>query len=124
MQTECGSAEQWQRATTLAWIKRIKPLLSTGRSILFEGQMRICFIQEALAVSALTNARILLVDCDDATRTARLSRDRSQPELANADMLNWARYLRQEATAAKIEILNTGESPLNACIDHLVKLLS
>jgi hypothetical protein len=101
-----------------------KPLLSTGRSILFEGQMRISFIQEALTTSAITNARIILVDCDDTTRTTRLSRDRSQPELANADMLNWPRYLRQEATNTKVEILDTGVIPFPACIENLEKLFT
>lgn len=124
MQAEYGSGEQWQRATTLAWIERIKPLLSTGRSILFEGQMRIAFIEEALPASAIPNAHIILVDCDEATRTTRLSRDRSQPDLASAEMMNWASYLRQEATAAKVEILDTGTTPFPACIKHLEKLLT
>ncbi len=37
----------WQRAMTLQWFKRIGPVLKTGRAVLFEGQMRIAFVQEA-----------------------------------------------------------------------------
>jgi len=45
--------------------------------------MRIAFIQEALHINRIENAHIVLVDCDDATRTERLRIERSQHELAN-----------------------------------------
>jgi hypothetical protein len=51
---------------------------------------------------------VILIDCDDRTRTARLHGPRAQPELADANMMGWARYLREEAKAAGYEILNTG----------------
>jgi predicted kinase len=35
----------WQRATTMQWIERMAPMLRAGTSVLFEGQMRIAFIQ-------------------------------------------------------------------------------
>lgn len=114
----------WQRATTLDWIKRIDARLKTGTSVLFEGQMRIAFIHEALALSGIEGAHIILVDCDDATRRARLHTDRNQPELANADMMAWSRYLRDEATQAGCEILDTGLIPLNECQDRIVRLLT
>ena len=38
----------WQRAMTLQWFERIRSLIDEGHSVLFEGQMRIAFIQEAL----------------------------------------------------------------------------
>src|SRR6516164_9524850 len=43
----------WQRAMTLQWLKRIAPLVAAGQTVLFEGQMRIAFIHEALAASAI-----------------------------------------------------------------------
>jgi adenylate kinase family enzyme len=98
----------WQRATTMQWIERMAPMLRAGTSVLFEGQMRIAFIQEALALSGIEGAHIVLMDCDDATRSARLCSDRIQPELASIDMMAWSRYLRDEATEAGCEILNTG----------------
>ncbi|HZD77422.1 MAG TPA: AAA family ATPase [Acidobacteriaceae bacterium] len=81
----------WQRATILQWMEHIAIKLRAGISILFEGQMRIAFIHEALAVSGIEGAHIILVDCNDATRRARLHTDRNQPELANADMMAWSR---------------------------------
>jgi hypothetical protein len=115
--------EAWQRAMTMAWMEKIRPILSAGRSVLFEGQMRIAFIQEALATAQIPNARIILIDCDDATRQRRLRTDRSQPDLANPTMMNWARYLREEALATGSEILDTGRIPLSDCVNHLCRHL-
>jgi adenylate kinase family enzyme len=108
--------EDWQRATMMAWMEKVRPILSAGKSVLFEGQMRIAFIKEALAASQIPNARIILLDCDDATRQRRLT-DRNQPDLANPTMLNWARYLREEALATGSEILDTGRISLHECVN-------
>lgn len=97
----------WQRAMTFRWIERIAPILAAGNQVLFEGQMRIAFIREALCAAGIENARILCVDCDDATRRKRLTHDRLQPELASESMMNWARFLRQEALEAGCNFLDT-----------------
>jgi energy-coupling factor transporter ATP-binding protein EcfA2 len=114
----------WQRATTIRWIERIAILLQGGTAVLLEGQMRIAFIHEALAMSSIRNAHIVLVDCDDVTRAKRLRTDRNQPGLANPDMMSWSRYLREEATSAGCEIMNTGESNGAACRDRIATLLT
>jgi predicted kinase len=97
----------WQRAMTLEWFERIASVLKSGQRVLFEGQMRIAFVQEALDAHGITDARIICVECDDATRTARLTHDRLQPHLANESMMGWSRYLHQETIAAGYEILDT-----------------
>jgi adenylate kinase family enzyme len=123
MEADYGSGEAWQRAMTMQWIARIHPILSAQRPVLLEGQMRISFIQEALTAYEITTAHIILVDCDDLTRTARLRVDRSQPELANPIMMNWALYLREEALRLGIEILDTSLKSLEDCIPHLKRCL-
>lgn len=123
MRVEYGREGEWQRRTTLQWVERIKPILDTGVSVLFEGQMRIAFITEALASSQIDKARIILVDCDDETREARLRLERVQPELANERMRNWARYLRDEARAAGIEILDSTRVPVAECADLIIRYL-
>ncbi len=90
---------------------------------MFEGQMRIAFIVEALTVAGISAARIVLIDCDDAIRSARLSVDRGQPELANVNMMRWAQYLREEATRGNYEILNTGVKSFNECVELLKSYL-
>ena len=113
----------WQRTMTLRWFERIASVLKSGQRVLFEGQMRIAFVQEALDAQGITGARIICVECDDATRTARLTHDRRQPELANESMMGWSRYLHQETIAAGYEILDTTALSLTESIQHVLATL-
>jgi len=119
MVSEYGSGESWQRATTMVWTVKIRGLLVAGRPVLFEGQMRIAFILDALAEAGMAGAQVILADCSDGVRHARLRTDRNQPELANPTMMSWARYLREEARSAGFEILDTGRFPLAECVDYI-----
>ena len=56
MVSEYGSGEAWQHATTMAWMAKIRGILAAGKPVLFEGQMRIAFILDALADSGITGA--------------------------------------------------------------------
>ena len=123
-----GSGHQpggaWQRAMTLQWIERLAPIVKSGRSVLFEGQMRIAFVEEALAAQQIRQAHIILIECSDAVRAARLIHDREQPELANDSMTGWARYLHEEAVAAGCEILDTGTTPLSEGVKQILLYLT
>lgn len=112
----------WQWAMTLEWFARVAPLVRQGKRVLFEGQMRLAFVVEA---SVLFDLRpyILLMDCDDATRTGRLQGERGQPELADAQMMSWAHYLREEAKGLGVEILNTSALLLEESVMHVARLL-
>jgi hypothetical protein len=114
----------WQRAMTREWMKRIRSIIDTGNSVLFEGQMRISFITEALAAAQIGRVRVFLVDCDDRTRKERLCVNRMQPELAGPDMLNWACFLRQEAALAGIEILDTSRVSLCDSVEIILQQFS
>jgi hypothetical protein len=109
----------WQRAKTLEWFAKLMPILRAGRSVLFEGQMRLAFIHEALDASEITSAHVVLVDCDDITRAKRLTGERNNPSLANERMMKWAAYLRTEAMQAGYQILDTGHATLDECVDYL-----
>jgi RNase adaptor protein for sRNA GlmZ degradation len=113
----------WQRAMTFKWLERIAPMLAEGKTVLFEGQMRLAFIHEALTDSKIENARVLCVECDDATRTRRLNNDRLQPELANESMMVWGRYLHQEALEAGDEILDTTKLTLSESVRYVLSIL-
>ena len=113
----------WQHAMTLQWFERIAPIVASGRRVLFEGQMRIAFIREALNLQTIPNSHVILVDCDDSTRDARLIHDRGQPELANDTMKGWSRYLRSEAMEGGFEVLDTGEKTLAESVAHVVEYL-
>lgn len=108
---------------TLQRIERIAPIIGEGHRVLFDGQMRITFIREALALQEITDARVILVECDDSTRDARLEHDRGQPELANDSMKGWSRYLHRETTEAGIEILDTSKMTLSESVAHVAGYL-
>ena len=114
-----GSGEDWQRASTLAWMTRIASMSDQRRAVLFEGQMRFAFLRESVAAAAIADFSVMLIDCDDETRTRRLVSNRHQPDLANATMMNWAAYLRREAQEAGCEILDTSQAPLEASVAHV-----
>jgi RNase adaptor protein for sRNA GlmZ degradation len=118
-----GSGEAWQRATTLTWIARIAALRSSKRPVLFEGQMRLAFVQEGLKSAGVADSRLILLDCDDETRMHRLVAHRNQPELANPTMMNWAASLRREAHAGGYDVLNTSKLSLEQGVEHVCALL-
>jgi predicted kinase len=109
----------WQRAMTLQWFHRLAAVLETGRSVLFEGQMRPAFIREALGASGISVAHVILIDCDNHTREQRLILNRRQPGLADEHMIRWADYLRREAIDAGYEILDTSSRSFSDCVEHL-----
>jgi RNase adaptor protein for sRNA GlmZ degradation len=122
-----GSGHQpggpWLRAMTFKWFERVAPMLAEGKTVLFEGQMRIAFIREALTACKIENARILCVECDDSIRVRRLTHDRLQPELANESMMGWSRYLHREALEAGYEILDTTHLSLSDSVRYVLSIL-
>jgi hypothetical protein len=124
MKTGWGSGEAWQRAMTLRWLADIAGQRAPDRPTLFEGQMRLAFVQEGLRLAGLVGARVVLVDCDDETRMHRLVTCRNQPELANPDTMNWAAFLRREAQMAGYEVLDTSKLSLEASVEQVCVLLA
>lgn len=86
--------------------------------------MRIAFVEEALATQKIMNAHIILIECSDAVRAARLIHDREQPELANESMTGWARYLHEEAVPAGCEIIDTGTTSLREGVGRVLSYLN
>lgn len=112
-----GPDGAWQRAMTLSWMERVAALRGKHHRVLFEGQMRLAFVREALLVAGIADACVILVDCDEAIRARRLITERRQPELATPEMMNWARYLRKEANESGHEVLDTSELSLERCVE-------
>jgi hypothetical protein len=123
MVTGWGSGEAWQRAMTIDWLARIATLRTESRPALFEGQMRLAFVREGLLAAGISGARVVLVDCDDQTRTHRLLTHRNQPELATPTMMNWAAFLRHEAREGGYEVLDTSHISLETGVERVRALL-
>jgi thymidylate kinase len=124
MIAEYGSGEEWQRAKTIAWMMKLAHIRKRGRRLLFEGQTRL----SSLAAGAVTAGGLpylpILIDCDEETRSRRLRFERQQPEFANETMMNWARWLRRDASERGCEILDTSALSLEQCISLIMARLS
>ena len=103
MEKQYGSGEEWQRQTTNYWTKKMMKEPDNLVPVL-GGQMRLSFITEACNANSVSEFIIILVDCDDEARRARLV-GRGQAELANEQMMNWARYLRDEASVLEHAVI-------------------
>jgi hypothetical protein len=113
--TEHQPGGAWQRHATMQWMDQIAGMPLAGESVLFEGQIRIAYIREAIAACNFANGRILLIDCADDCRISRLA-DRGRPQLATWDMMNWSGYLREGALQMGCEILDTEALTLAECL--------
>lgn len=113
----CGSPQRWQEVTTHQWVTRLQ---SQADPIgILEGQTRPSFIRDALAG---TPAGIVLLDCSAAARSDRLRNGRHQPELDAADMQSWAAYLRGQADALSLPVIDTTLLSLADVAERLLAL--
>jgi hypothetical protein len=120
---EYGSGEAWQRAKTMEWMMQLTEVVRQGRTVLFEGQTRLSFLAEGAAAAGGVGYAPILADCDDQTRILRLSVNRGQPELADANMMNWAQWLRRDAFDRGCEVLDTSALSLEECAVQVVNRL-
>lgn len=107
MEREWGSGERWQEEMTKQWIYRLAAGSGNGDVAVLDGQTRPSFIQPHLAGAGIRHARIVLFDCPAGVRVARLRGDRGQPELATERMDSWAAYLRGQAAALGLRVVDT-----------------
>lgn len=124
MVRDFGSGENWQRARTFECVGTIASDYIKHHHVIFEGQMRIAFIDEALKKENLTHATILLIDCSDDVRAYRLKELRQQPELFNDQMINWAAYLRNEATQRGLNMIDTSVLSIEDAAKNVMSYLA
>ena len=116
-----GGGEQWQSAVTGQWIERLMRNDDGVRVAVLDGQTRPSVVRGHLERLGTRHWRILLADCGHAERNARLHGPRAQPELANPDMDCWAAYLRGQADAMDLHVLDTSR-PLETTVAELAAL--
>ncbi len=122
MNAKYNGPEEWQRIKTIDWVKTIKETLISDNHVILDGQTRPTFIQEACIKNEITNYKIILFDCSDKERTRRLV-DRKQPELANENMMNWAKYLREQSQTEGFKIINNTNLTVEETIFELVDFM-
>jgi dephospho-CoA kinase len=116
-----GSGNEWQRAMTIEWVKRMRHEL-TNSNVMLDGQTRPSFIAEACEMNDVAFYKLILIHCSDDVRRARLLR-RGQPELANDQMMEWARYLMKEPAKAGGEIINNNDLSIAGTAAALVAIV-
>ena len=107
MKRRFGSGAEWQTWATEEWISRLVRNSDGAAVAVLDGQVRPSTARSALEVMGTRRSRVILIDCDHAERNARLRGPRGQPDLAQADMDCWAAYLRGQADALGLPIIDT-----------------
>src|SRR3569832_621337 len=119
-----GTGEAWKRAKTIEWMLALANETKAGLPVLLVGQTRFSFLAEgAVAAGGLVYDPIL-VDCDDDTRSRRLRLERERPELDNGEMMNWARYLRQQAYDGGHMVLDTSALSVSESVERVMDRLN
>jgi hypothetical protein len=109
-----GGGEGWQRWASEEWVKRLAGLESPLE--LLEGQTRPSFLMPELARHPDLDPTILLLDCSPAVRRHRLAKLRGQAELADPRMDAWAAYLRGQADALGLPVIDTTDLTLDEVV--------
>ena len=84
-----------------------------------DGQARPSVIRAALGRAGAAIAQIMLLDCSSEERAGRLTGTRGQPELASPQMSAWAAYLRGQADALELPVVNTTSQSMEAVTDAI-----
>jgi energy-coupling factor transporter ATP-binding protein EcfA2 len=105
------------------WISHLSQPETGVELAVLDTQIRPHLALEVLSQAAIDYAQIVLVDCDPVKRNERLHTDRGQPELANPQMDCWAAYLRGQADALKLSIINTSNGDLDESLVELELLV-
>jgi hypothetical protein len=120
MYRDFGSPEQWQAITTRRWLDRLSTDPSDADVHILDGQTRPSFVREAAARARITQPQIVLLDCEASVRHMRLAKLRGQPELANSQIDCWAAYLRGQADALNLPVIDTTALGIDGAADALV----
>ena len=106
------------------WISHLSQPETRIELAVLDTQIRPHRALEVLGEAAIEYAQIVLVDCDPVKRNERLHMDRGQPELANPQMDCWAAYLRGQADALQLSVIDTSNDPIDKSLAELELLVT
>jgi hypothetical protein len=118
-----GGPEEWQKVKTIEWIEQIKQKFLPHTNVVFDGQTRPSFIEEGVISQSIIKYDVILLDCSDEERRRRLF-NRGQKELADENMMNWARYLRKECELCGHLIVDNTQLQEDQMLDKLIDYLN
>jgi hypothetical protein len=123
MQRDFGGGDKWQSHATAQWLSRLDGLSIDVRVAVLDGQTRPHVVFDAAGGSSATDVHVALLDCSPETRGDRLRGPRGQPELANDRMNSWAAYLRGQADALRLPVIDTTALTVDEVADELEALI-
>jgi hypothetical protein len=123
-----GGGESWQAWALDEWVARLTRNEDRVALAVLDAQVRPSAVRDAFVRHGVAFGGMVLVDCGYAERNARLRGPRGQPELANPEMDTWAAYLRGQADALGLPIIDTTgarpEAGLAALYAHVEALVN
>lgn len=119
MERDHGGPEGWQAWATNEWLARLAALGDGVRVAVLDAQTRPSTVFAAPGAGAAWGAHVVLIDCSPEVRSARLHGPRGQGELVTARMDNWAAYLRGQADALGLTIIDTTRSTVGEAARQL-----
>ncbi len=122
MQREHGGGEQWQAWATQRWLLELDQLDPAVHVAVLDGQTRPSDV--VVAANAINRSvHTVLLDCERSERERRLQEDRRQPALVTSEMAAWAAYLRGQADALGLEVVDTSRLATQVVADHLAQVI-
>jgi hypothetical protein len=123
MERDHGGPEGWQAWATNQWLARLAALGSGVRVAVLDAQTRPSTVFAAPGAGNSWYPHVVLFDCSAEVRTARLCGPRGQPELATPRMDSWAAYLRGQADALGLPIVDTTDLTIGEAAQQLQELV-
>ena len=118
-----GSQDEWQKVSNISWIKKIKEEYLETNDVLLDTQSRPAFIDEACLKNGISDYQVILFDCSDEERKRRLIEERHQPELANTQMMDWAKYLRDRCVGKNHTIIDNTNLAAKQSLERLLEII-
>lgn len=123
MDRDFGGGDKWQAHATAMWLSRLDALSGDVRVAVLDGQTRPSFVFDAADRAPTSSLHVALLDCSSDARGERLRGPRGQPELASDRMTNWAAYLRGQADARGLSVIDTSSLTVDEVADELEALV-
>lgn len=119
-----GTSGSEQQADILRfWLSHLAQPETKIELAVLDTQIRPHRALEVLSEAGIDCSQIVLVDCHPVKRNERLHMERNQPELANPQMDCWAAYLRGQADALKLSIIDTSDVTIDKSVMELESIV-
>ncbi len=119
MAARFGGGETWQAWALDEWVARLVRNEDEVKVAVLDAQVRPSAVRSSFARHGVLRGGVILVDCGYAERNARLRGPRGQPELATSDMDCYAAYMRGQADALGLRIIDTTTATTARSLEEL-----